>query len=129
MTEFYIDATDRKRIVTKWVERTLWLLHIWAFTCIVVISLIANAAAITALSTIFSTCTFGIGLTLGVLIIDRGADYFMDRFSKATSNLPSATVTETVTKTVTTEPVATEVKDVNINAQGAVNVDSGKSNS
>lgn len=102
MSELYISIADRKRIVTKWVERTLFILHTWAFMCIGIISRSSNDAAINALASVFSTCTFGIGLTLGVLILDRGADFLMDKFA----GLPKqgGMVTETTSKTTEVKP-------------------------
>jgi len=121
MTSFYIDPVARSKIVTKWVVITLWFLHGWA-----TLDLIAGyffGVDKDLIIAIFRTCTFGIGLTLGILLLDRAADAILSKF--ASSTLPTTAITETITRT--TVPAATApVNDVTMKVEGDVNVNPSK---
>lgn len=111
----YIDPKDRIKIVTKWVDRTMWFLHGWV--CICIFGLFENPpeAVANALLAIIQTCTFGIGAGLVILLFDRAADALINRFS--TPNAPSETVKTVVETTTITDPTksvssSSEVKNV-----------------
>jgi hypothetical protein len=120
MPDFFITDADRKRIATKWLQITLWLLHIWASTCLVALCFIKDANSITAFVSIFSTCTFGIGGTLFILIVNKSVDWFMNKFGN--NSLPMD-VTKEIKTTETTKVTTPELKDLNVNAE-TVNVSS-----
>lgn len=113
MASFYIDPAERARIVTKWVKISLWFLHAWA-TAAVVGGLFYGLDPVLVIA-LFRTCTFGIGATLVILLLDRAGDVLLSKFS---STPMSITSTETVTKTVAPAPV----NDVSIQAEGNVTV-------
>jgi FtsH-binding integral membrane protein len=116
MSTLYIDDADRKRLATKWLSITLWALHVWA--SVLVIAVLVNRRNAETIGTMFSTVTFGIGATLAILLLDRAADAILAKFAVPT---PSAPVTETITRTIS--PGTPDVKDVNIKAEGDVNVE------
>lgn len=124
MSELFIDPVARRRIATTWVVVSLWALHIWATAIIIAVVFDNEASAM--LAPMFSTVTFGIGLTLLVLLVDRAVDAAINRF--AGPAVPATGVTETVTRTVVpAAPVAapdttSTTGDVNIEAKGDVNV-------
>lgn len=97
----YIDTADRKRIVTRWVVVTLWALHIWA--TVIIAAAIFSPNPSDMLSAMFSTVCFGIGATIGILLVDRASDILLARFA-----VPPAKVEEVVTHTVTTTQPETE---------------------
>lgn len=97
MTNIFIDPIERTKIVTRWVKITLACLHIWA-SGLVIAALFGNNN-VDLLIAMFSTCTFGIGATLIILLLDRGADVIINRFT----TLPVTQVVETTNKTVTTQ--------------------------
>ena len=103
-SQLYIDPTERTKIVTKWVKITLFCLHAWA-TALVLAALFGDNNA-ELLQNMFSTCTFGIGATLLILLFDRAADVIINRFSTA----PVTQVTEKTTEKITSTAPVTEAK-------------------
>ena len=93
----YIDDAQRKRIVVYWIKVSLSFLHIWATAAVVAVIFWATEQNVEALAGIFSTCTFGIGATLVILLADRALDAVLDWVP---ARRPPATVTETTTRTV-----------------------------
>lgn len=112
MTEFHIDPVVRKKIITRWVVLTLWSLHIWA-SMIVIASISMKSPPAELFSSMFSTITTGIGMTIFILLVDKGADFVISKFG--TPMTSPATVTETVTRTVETKtPEDTTTEDKNV---------------
>lgn len=99
MSEFFINAADRMRIATKWVEITLWALHIWA-SILVGAAFVVSETLGDVIVAMFSITVTGIGLTLALLLLDRAADAVLNRLS---GHIPMA-VKETATRTVTPVP-------------------------
>lgn len=118
MTQFYINAAERTKIATYWIKVTLGALHVWA-TLLVLAALFSDRNP-DVVEAMFSTCTLGIGLTLGILLLDRAADAVLSKF--ATQNPPAA-VKETITREVTPAPSGDIIaNDVTVKAEGSVNV-------
>lgn len=78
MGKLYLNDADRRRIVTQWIQVSLFALHAWGTMLILAILWGKDSAAIPAM---FSTVCFGIGLTLGILLLDRAADIVLDRIA------------------------------------------------
>jgi len=116
----YLDEAARRKLVKRWLSITLWALHAWA-SALVIAALMGNSNT-DAIVTMFSTVTFGIGATLAILLLDRAADFILQRF--AIPPAPPVPVTETVTRTIApgAPPADVTAKDVNIKAEGDVNV-------
>lgn len=100
MTDLYIDPIIRRKIITRWVVITLVSLHAWAFM-IVLAAVSMDKPPEKLLGDMFSTCTFGIGATLFILLVDKGADFVINKFG-TTAPTPTGKVQETVTRTVET---------------------------
>lgn len=102
MVDFHIDPAKRRKISTVWIVVTLSSLHVWA-TLIVAAALLKQNPNTELLSAMFSTVTTGIGAVIFILLVDKGADFVIDRFGIRSQNTPLS-VTETVTRTVETQP-------------------------
>lgn len=102
MSDFYIDPVERKKIITRWIVVTLVSLHIWA-SLIVMAAIFGARPNAVLLGGMFSTVTTGIGMTIFILLVDKGADFIITRFGAGTQPTP-ASVKETVVRTVETKP-------------------------
>jgi hypothetical protein len=128
MPSLYIDNDKRKRIVTFWIPVCLVFLHVWASVCIGIIAW-PNMPQINVEYAYksFKTCNWGIWGLILLLISDKAVEYFISRIGGALPPVPQVvekTTTETI-KTMPAAPVETatvEAQDVNIKAQGSVNV-------
>lgn len=121
-TKFYIDPVERARIVTKWVKISLFFLHLWA-TAALFAGLLGTDKELTI--AVFKTCTFGIGATLIILLLDRAGDVLLNKFS--TASVPMATTQTVTTETKPALPAnPVEAGNVNIKAE---NVNVGQSES
>lgn len=100
MTEFYIDPVQRRKIITRWVVITLVSLHTWA-TMIVFAAIFGRNPQSELLGSMFSTVTTGIGMTIFILLVDKGADFVINKFGTV-STPPPGKVQETVVRTVET---------------------------
>lgn len=123
----FIDNAKRKKWGLTVLLSTIGFLHFSAL--IILIALIRsdkNYTDTAALAAAFSTVMFGIAGTIILLLSDKALDFWLNRLSIVGTPAP-ASVTETVTRKVETQPsTAPEAKDVNITAQGDVNVKSGE---
>lgn len=119
MPDFYIDAEKRKKIVTKWVEITLVALHTWASALI--IAVLWKPEHQNAAVAMFSTCTFGIGATLLILLFDRAADVIINKFG-ATAVQPALVKETKTTEIIPQHTDPAPVNDVTMNVEGDVNV-------
>ena len=122
----FIDDAKRKKIVMFWIPFCLTFLHIWA-TALVIAAAYGTKTDMDGetIRTMFSSCTTGIGILIALLISDKTLEFVFTRITggplPATAGVVEKTTTET-TKIIPAAPVATDAKDVNINAQGNVNV-------
>lgn len=109
MTNLYMDPTERRKIITRWVVITLVSLHVWA-SLIVLAAVFGPNPEPHLLGPMFSTITMGIGMTIFILLVDKGADFVINRFG-ATTTAPLGKVQETVVRTVeTTQADATDAQ-------------------
>lgn len=121
MSGIYLNDADRRRLVKQWLNITMWALHAWA--SMLVIAALYNRSNADAIVAMFSTVTFGIGATLAILLLDKAADFVLQRFSMPSA--PPVPVTETVTQTRTVSPAAAPeptTQDVTMKVEGDVNV-------
>lgn len=75
----HIDNKQRRKIVARWVNLTLWALHAWASLLVLAAVFSPNPSDI--LKDMFSTVCFGIGMTIGILLVDRASDIIIARFA------------------------------------------------
>lgn len=123
----YIDAEERIKIVTKWVKITLTMLHVWASIILIAGLFLESDAEL--ISNLFSTCTFGIGLTLGILLLDRAADAILSKFVTTPQGSIIKTVTTETVKSgapIIPTPTTTVPGDATIKVEGDVNVEQPK---
>lgn len=96
MTNLYITDNDRRKLVLKWVNISMWSLHAWSYMLVIAaIYLTYLGKDISTIEKMYWTSTFGIGLTIGVLLIDKFADALVTRFGTATKVVEETQTTKT----------------------------------
>lgn len=127
MTEnLYIDNAARKRIVTFWIPVCLGFLHAWN-TMLVFAICFGKKAEMDGetIRAMFSSSVTGVGFLILLLISDKALEYIIARLTGASVTSGGQTVKTTTTQETTVIPVANSTpvaQDVNIEAQGDVNV-------
>lgn len=115
----FIDNAKRKRIVTFWIPVCLGFLHVWA-TILVISALWRDTETIRVM---FSSCTWGIGALVLLLISDKALEFIITRITGAS---PQPQVIEKTTTEKTVIASSESTKDVNIQTSGDVNVSNSK---
>lgn len=111
MGELYIDNAKRKRIVTFWIPVCLGFLHVWA-SCLVASAVFSERSRLAedTVSSMFSSCTWGIGFLILLLISDKAVEFIITKFLGNAPAIVEKTTTET-TKVVPAAPVDTKTPE------------------
>lgn len=120
---FLMDEARRKKYALWGIVINLMFLHAWAS---ILIFCVAGTKKVEmdgeTIRLMFSSIMTAIGVSLLVLVSDKAIDFLINKFS-GSPVVPPAQVTETLTRTVIPgNPLPETVKDVNLTAEGDVNV-------
>ncbi len=80
-------------MATRWIQISMIFLHIWASAFVVALCVKTTPSEL--IGAAFSTCTFGIGATLIILLFDKASDAIINRIAGGVPSAPPPTTIQT----------------------------------